>query len=60
MAVFFLSRSDRMKQFANEKRTETGTPFEHVQNLYLFDFSKLLYFYVVQGWTHQRTHWRTH
>lgn len=60
MAVFFLSRSDRVKQIANEKRTETGTPSEHVQSLYLCDFAKILYFYVVHGRPHQRTHWRTH
>ena len=60
MTAFFLSRSDRMKQIANEKRTETGTPVEHAQSLYLCDFAKLLYFYVVHGRPHQRTHWRTH
>lgn len=44
MTVFFLSRSERMKQIANKKRTETGTPIEHTQSLYLCDFAKLLYF----------------
>lgn len=44
MTVFFLSRSDRMKQIANEKRTETGTPVEHAQSLYLCNFAKILYF----------------
>lgn len=52
MTVFFLSRSDRVKQITNEKRTETGTPSEHAQSLYLCDFAKLLYFYVVHGRTH--------
>lgn len=40
MAVFFLSRSDRMKQIANKKRTETGTPAEHAQSLYLCGFAE--------------------
>jgi hypothetical protein len=44
MTVFFLPRSDRMKQIANKKRTETDTPVEHAQSLYLCDFAKLLYF----------------
>jgi hypothetical protein len=44
MTAFFLSRSDRMKQIANKKRTETGTPVEHVKSLYLCDFANLLYF----------------
>ena len=44
MAAFFMSRSDSVKQNANKKRTQSGTPVEHVQSLYLCDFAKLLFF----------------
>lgn len=44
MTVFFLSRLDSVKQIPNKKRTETGTPIEHAQILYLCDFANLLYF----------------
>lgn len=44
MAAFFVSRSDRRTQIANKKRTQNGTPAEHVQSLYLCGFTEQLYF----------------